>query len=273
MIVWSDFPMGDHRTQCPVCARRDKSMGVTVLDNNHGVAHCFRCGLVESKQSNRELTPAERKAHARRMDALRKQHDTEQRERQAVAAVLASARWAAAEPAQDHAYLRAKGVKAYGLRLERETLLIPLRNVQGELKSLQTIAKDGTKRFVTDGQVKGCYHSIGKPSGRIVVCEGYATGATVHEDTGHAVAVAFNSGNLTPVAKAMRSKFPCVDLVIAADDDWRTEGNPGLTAAKAAAAAVGGLLAVPDFSGLARGHKDTDFNDLHRLTRIAEVSQ
>ena len=39
-----------------------------------------------------------------------------------------------------------------------------------------------------------------------------------------------------------------IDLVLAADDDWQTEGNPGLTAATEAARAVGGRLAVPDFA-------------------------
>lgn len=54
MIVWSDFPQGDHRAQCPVCNRRDKSMGVTVLGPGHGVAHCFRCGYIETTRNDRE---------------------------------------------------------------------------------------------------------------------------------------------------------------------------------------------------------------------------
>lgn len=271
MIVWSDFPQGDHRVQCPVCNRRDKSMGVTVLGPGHGVAHCFRCGYIETTRNDRELTPAERRAHARRMDALRRQHDADERERQTQASAVAALRWAAAKPVTEHPYLSAKGVLAHGLRIEAGLLLIPLRDVLGTLKSLQTIDRRGSKRFLTNGQVKGCYHSIGKPSGRIVVCEGYATGATIHEDTGHATAVAFNSGNLLPVAKALRSKFPCIDLVIAADDDWQTAGNPGLAAATAAAKAVGGLLAKPDFTGLERGPKDSDFNDLRRLSQALEV--
>lgn len=126
MIVWSDFPIGDHRALCPHCQRRDKSMGVTVLGPGHGVAHCFRCGYVETRHNDRELTPTERKAHARRMDALRRQHDAEDRERQAQAAAVAAMRWAAAEPAKVHPYLAAKGVLAHGLRIEAGLLLIPL---------------------------------------------------------------------------------------------------------------------------------------------------
>lgn len=247
-------------------------MGVTVAGDDHGVAHCFRCGHIETRRDERELTPAERQAFLRRMDALRRQHDAEQRQRQADTAAAAAIRWAAAEPAVDHPYLSDKGVKAHGLRIEAvHTLLIPMGDTEGRMHSLQSIAPDGSKRFMPGGRVKGCYCAIGKPSGRLVICEGYATGATIHEDTGHAVAVAFNSGNLLPVARALRSKYPCITLVIAADDDWKTEGNPGLTAATEAARAVGGLLAVPDFTSLPRDQKDTDFNDLHRLAGMVEV--
>ncbi|WHZ12963.1 MAG: DNA primase, phage associated [Burkholderiaceae bacterium] len=246
MIDWTDFAPGDYRTTCPQCGRspRDKTVGVTIMSDDHGVAHCFRCGFVESRRNERELTPAERAAYARRMDALRKQHDAEQRKRHADAAAAAAVRRAAAKPAgDDHPYLTAKNVKPHGLRTEgAHSLLVPMRDTEGHLHNLQTIAPDGTKRFMPGGRVSGLYFAIGTPSGKLVIAEGYATGATIHEQTGHAVAVTFNCGNLLPVAKALRAKFPCLTLIIAADDDWRTEGNPGLTAARAAAAAVGGLL-------------------------------
>lgn len=274
-LIWSDFPAGDHRVACHVCAKslRDKTMGVTVLDEQHGVAHCFRCGFVASRREQRELTPAERKVFAKRMDALRRLHETEQRQRQAEAAAASAARWVVAVPAQDHPYLRAKAVQAHGIRIEAgHTLLVPVRDTEGRMHSLQSIAPDGTKMFMPGGRTKGCYHAMGKPSGKLVICEGYATGATLHEQTGHAVAVAFNAANLLPVAKALRSKFPCITLVLGADDDWKTEGNPGLTAATEAARAVGGLLARPTFTGLQRGDRDTDFNDLHRLAGAVEVT-
>ena len=61
------------------------------------------------------------------------------------------------------------------------------------------------------------------------MAEGFATAATVHEATGSAVAVAFNANNLKPVAIALRAKFPSLEMVICADDDHLTEGNPGIT--------------------------------------------
>lgn len=71
--------------------------------------------------------------------------------------------------------------------------------------------------------------------------------------TGCAVAVAFNCGNLLAVARALRAKFPAVRLVLCADDDIRTPGNPGLTRAREAARAVGGFVAVPRFEGVRHG--------------------
>ena len=108
MIVWNDFTPGSYRVTCAHCGKapRDKTCGVTVLDGEHGVAHCFRCGYVETRRAERELTPAERQALARRLDALRSDHDAEQRQRQADAAAAAAVRWAAAVPAADHPYLQ-----------------------------------------------------------------------------------------------------------------------------------------------------------------------
>ena len=62
-------------------------------------------------------------------------------------------------------------------------------------------------------------------SNQVIVCEGYATGASIHEATGQAVAVAFNAGNLQAVAVALRAKYPCLTITIASDDDWKTAGT------------------------------------------------
>ncbi|WP_295525622.1 toprim domain-containing protein [uncultured Pseudacidovorax sp.] len=274
MIDFDDYAIGDHRAACPVCSKtpRDKSLGITILAHDHGIARCFRCDFLQLRREQRELSPAEKLAYQRRMDALRRQHDAEQRQRHAEVAQAAQERWKAATPADAHPYLSVKGIQAHGARIEAgHTLLIRMSDVHGVIHNVQGIAPDGAKRFMPGGRVKGLYCPIGRPSGRLVVCEGFATGATIHEVTGHAVAVAFNAGNLLSVAKSMRAKFPCITLVIAADDDWKTDGNPGLTAATKAARAVGGLLAVPNFEGLPRGAKHTDHNDLHRLAGSLEA--
>ena len=122
-----------------------------------------------------------------------------------------------------------------------------MRDVDGELHSLQFILPDGGKRFLTGGRKRGCYYGIGRPAGALCICEGYATAASIYEATGYATACAFDAGNLLPVAEALRAKFPRLSLVIAADNDSEAAGNPGLTAATAAARAVGAAVAVPDF--------------------------
>ncbi|MDP1647416.1 MAG: toprim domain-containing protein [Rubrivivax sp.] len=228
-----------------------------------GAFGCWRTGYVENWCAKREseLTPAERRQFAKRVAEMRRQREAEQARRQADAATAALARLDAAPPAGDHPYLQRKAVRAYGIRVEGAALLVPMRTSDGKLHSLQTITPDGTKRFMHGGRVRGCYFAIGRPNGALIVCEGFATGATIHEATGQAVAVAFNAGNLEPVARALRAKFPCASILIAGDDDHRTAGNPGRTAAEQAALSVGGIAVLPLFP-VPRAAEATDFNDL-----------
>jgi putative DNA primase/helicase len=109
--------------------------------------------------------------------------------------------------------------------------------------------------------VTGCHFIIGEPNGVLCIAEGFATAASIFESVGHAVAIGFNAGNLRSVAKDLRGKFRDLRLVICADDDIRAPGNPGMKHARAAAQAVGGFLAVPDF-GEDRQGMVSDFNDL-----------
>ena len=194
----------------------------------------------------------------------------ESKQKQQRAASLAAQRWQAASPVNDHPYLATKGVKAFDLKMEGESLLIPLFDAEGAIHTLQVIDAQGEKRFQSDGRIKGCFYPIGRLEGVIIVCEGYATGASIHEATGYAVAVAFNAGNLLSVVQALHQKYPALVLMLAADDDWQRANNPGMTQAMAAARAVGGWLAVPTFSA-ERPEKATDFNDLHKLAGLGTV--
>jgi hypothetical protein len=75
---------------------------------------------------------------------------------------------------------------------------------------------------------------------------------------------------LQPVAQKIRELFPNAEIIVCADDDWRTAGNPGEKAALEAARAIRSKLALPRFRG-GRGEKDTDFNDLHRREGVSAV--
>ncbi len=214
----------------------------------------------------RTFTSEDRAAYRVRMDAARRAREAEDAKRKAEARERAAAIWTAAKPGPaNHDYLTRKRIPPSGARLHGDLLVIPMRD-GGIIQSVQFIGADGEKRFLTGGRVKGCYFSIGNPRGAVALCivEGFATGATVHEATGHPVAVAFNAGNLGGVAKALRERFPDLRLILCADDDAKTPGNPGITKATDAARSVGGLLAIPDF-GAERQEGQTDFNDLHQV--------
>jgi len=166
----------------------------------------------------------------------------------------------------DHPYLRRKNIGWHGLRVYRGLLIVPLRDHKGTIWTYQSIDEDGRKLFLKDGRVAGCFHLLKADDDgdqRIFVCEGFATGATVHEITGGAVYIAFDSGNLLAVARVAKDKHPDATIVIVADDDWQVDGNPGMTAATKAAAEIGALLAVPTFRDPThRQDDDTDFNDM-----------
>jgi len=237
--------------------RRGDGAGWYLLFSDGIPAGCFgdwRTGFTQTWRADigRALTPAEEAAHRDKAQAMRREREAEEARRKAEAQARASAIWEVATSApDDHAYLTRKGIKANGARLHQGKLVIPMR-ADGTIHSLQFIWADGNKRFLTGGRVAGCYLSIGNTKGAAALCiaEGFATGATIFEATGYPVAVAFNAGNLLAVAKAMREKFPDLPLILCADDDRHTPGNPGLTKATEAARAVGGLLVVPEFVGM-----------------------
>lgn len=256
------------QARCPAHDDKGPSLSIRETDDGRVLVHCFAgCSVHEIAQAvglelsdlfppgadgqhyrPESLTPAERQALQARLAASRADRAAEQVAIHAEAAKRAARLWGRAVPASnDHPYLVKKQVGAYGIRALRNQIVIPLRTAGGELASLQFIGADGRKILLTGGRKRGCYHAIGRPQAALCICEGYATGATIYQSTGYATAIAFDAGNLLPVAEALRAKFPRLCLVVAADNDTETEGNPGLTAATAAARAVGAALAVPQF--------------------------
>lgn len=255
----------------PSNGRRGDDAGWYVLHDDGGIPAgafgCWRTGLEETWRADigRALTPAEEAANRARIAEQREAREAADAKRHEDARVRVVTAWDNARPAPpDHPYLRSKDIGHHLARFDGRNLLIPVF-VEGKISALQSISEDGEKRFTTGGRVQGGYCFLGAPTskGDLVVCEGFATGATVREATKLAVVVAFNAGNLLAVAQAMRQRFPGARLILAADDDAATQGNPGLTKATEAARTVGGLLAVPDF-GDTRPTGATDFNDLAR---------
>ncbi len=207
-----------------------------------------------------------------RQQALSAARKRDEAHRHQDARAKAESLWNEATPAVPaHPYLSRKAVASYGLRQSDGRLIVPMRDTAGGLHSLQFIGPDGTKRFLTGGRKRGCFHLIGIPGETLLIAEGFATAASLHAATGLPVAVAFDSGNLTPVATALRAAYPVVRLILCADDDHRTEGNPGMTQARAAAAKVSGQLVSPAF-GPNRPEGATDFNDMAHVVGTAAVA-
>lgn len=196
-------------------------------------------------EGGRKATRADRRRLAASIALVKRERDAERLALAKCAQERALRLWSQAASPHDHAYMARKCITACGSRQLNELLLIPMRDADGVLWNVQTITPAGTKRFLRGGRKRGLYHAIGPISSVLLICEGFATGASLRESTGEAVAVAFDCGNLEPVAKVLRAKFPDVQIVIAADNDISTDGNPGLTRATAAGRSVRGRVALP----------------------------
>lgn len=176
----------------------------------------------------------------------------------------------ATEASQDHPYLIRKGVKAYGIRTYKGALVVPVRSAGGTIESIQFISGTGEKRFLTNGNIQGNYFEIPGNDKRIL-CEGYATGASIHEATGATVIIAFNAGNLGEVAEKVKA-----DVIASDHDQWtrkadRTPWNPGKEKALSIGWKFNLKVAIPDFPDVE--NKPTDFNDLHQLEGIGAVKK
>ena len=180
--------------------------------------------------------------------------------------------WEHAKPVTAHAYLTTKGVPVLGnLREDNGKLVLALRDADGRLHSLQFIDSDGFKKFLKGGRVVGCFFELAaNADGPLVICEGYATGASIAEATGYATVCGMNAGNLIAVAKSLRTRFPERDIILAADNDQWTPKNPGRVKAEEAAKAIRARIALPQFENTI--DKPTDFNDLHQEEGLTAVN-
>jgi len=219
-----------------------------------------------------ELPAAERRRLEEDVRRLLNEERLKREGQQAAAARSVQVRWEDLPPAPaDHPYLVRKGVRPHGIRAQNDKLVVPLYDGARQLWNWQTITPEGEKRFAKGGRTSGLFFAFGEPGGAdaILLCEGWATGATLYEILALPVVAAMNAGNLLSVARTLREKFPAQKLIVCADDDWHGrddsgEKNAGLTEARKAAAAVGGQVAIPVWTG-PRAKKDTDFNDLARV--------
>lgn len=176
----------------------------------------------------------------------------------ALAAKLAQEAWAAGHPAEGHRYLLHRQVAAHGLRIasrdhrgpvlkkgvessctiRRGELLVPMY-LNGQLSSVQRIfwgnvrGKDGkcrsgfVKLDITGGRAEGCCYRIeGGP--RVVLAEGFSTGASWHQVTGDTVIVCFGASNLPKVAAYLQADLVAADNDAAGEKAAKATGLPFL---------------------------------------------
>lgn len=177
-------------------------------------------------------------------------------------------------------------------------VVVPIYRIelrQPVLCSLQFIGGSPAKKhFLKGGQKKSGFWPV-QPIPKdikapvIGVAEGVATAISawhLFKDAGNltTVVAAFDCGNLVPVCKSLRRRWPKAKIIVFADNDrpekddqpnlhWSPD-NAGVLHAVKACQAVGGLLHAPSFYPWERlivqeqtGSLPTDWNDVLMLTR------
>ena len=190
--------------------------------------------------------------------------EKKQKESQNKAAKRAQSDWERGKPVESHPYLEKKQVSSYGLREDyKGRLMIPLYNAKRKIVGIQYIKGDGTKRFLTGTKKKGSFFTLGgnqlKNTNKINYCEGYATAASFYEDHNEPVVVAFDAGNLSPVAEIIFKDYQNHEHIFIADNDESETGEREASKACQLIKSKGGKSSVkmPKELGDYNDHKNT----------------
>lgn len=279
--------------------------GDTLIGGSYGVWRGDDNNFMRISVRKTDLN-AQQRASLRKCMADDRRRAIKIREKEAErAAIRAGQVWRKCSPTGESDYLIAKGVLSHGLRYSPSgALVIPMLDTAGKIHGLQIVRGKSARRpgrpakeYWPAGMSKrGHFHLLGIPSWVVLVAEGYATAASLHEATGLPVAVTFDAGNIGPVSAAIRKRYRC-RVLICADDDlaakcphcqariWLPDapkicpgcnadhrrGNTGVMMASSAAMEVEGAWVKPQFADesarrtlfMERGRKRSDFNDVH----------
>ena len=164
---------------------------------------------------------------------------------------------------------------------DRDVVLkIPMRDLEGRIWGLQTIASNGSKTFIDGQKISESCLIMGElnPKDVVYVSEGFSTGATVHLSTRKTVIVAFGAGNFDSLSCALRRRYPRLKIVLLPDNDTHKLGGDfrpletGYKAARAACSRSASSLVLPSFPH-SENPTATDWNDLYLLSDASEVSR
>ena len=282
-------------------SRDARSVWKSIKNPTRTIASLFYDARANGYRPDTPYTPPSAEEQARRQAeaaAAREAAQRQQQENHLRVSKTAQRIWRNAAPATlAHPYLAAKGITdpavLGGIRQSEYrgvlNLQIPIYR-DGTLYNLQSISPDGGKHFLKDGLKSGGYTVVGDAADTargIVVAEGFATAASIHQATGKPVVVAFDAGNMVTVSETLAKNLPPdIPVTIAVDND---ASGTGLAKARQAAALFGDRAKAvqPEFTmtqiqqfqrenGLdsqGRPKLPSDFNDLHKLAGIAAVRQ
>ena len=173
----------------------------------------------------------------------------------------AQAYWDQAEDCPSHPYAEVKGLDTTGLKKYKGKLLIPAFNAAGKISSIQTIDKNGDKKFLQGCTMSGCWYTI-VGDDVLVVAEGWATAKSIHMATGHTAIVAFSSNFLSKLLPNLRKKYKDTRIIVAPDND---PNQNAVKMATKAARTSGCEIIVPEVSD------GSDFDDVRQAAGLDEV--
>lgn len=231
--------------------KRGTKNGAYILFQNGGWFQHFSTGVTGKWSANGKNAPLSKEIRLQ-IEADRKQRQLEMQQRHEQAAKKAQSIWFHALPVSNHSYLTKKKIQAHNARISNGALVIPIYSPNRELVNLQFIDSEGNKRFLSGGKKKGCFSVIGKPTETVLIGEGWATCATLHEHTQNFVVVAMDVGNLETVACEIKKLYPMAQIIVCGDND---ASGVGQLKARAAALAVFGQVLIPEQIGM-------DWNDV-----------
>jgi phage/plasmid primase-like uncharacterized protein len=251
--------------------KRDKASWYIVYPDGirAGSFGCWRQGVQQNWREDigRQLSPAEQMEVVRRQSEAKAERDRERSKRQEVAQDGAEYVWsAAAQASDDHPYLKRKGIGAHGARVSGDgALIVPMYSADGEIASVQFIQGDGSKKYMSGCPTKGASWWIGaidRSTSRLYVAEGFATAATIHEETGAPCAIAYTASALPDTVGRWREYLGAgPSITVVADND---ESGTGRNYADQAAAKHGAHVVIPPQQGDANDYK-LDGGDLQAL--------
>lgn len=215
---------------CPFHNEKSPSLKFREADEHW---HCFGCGeggdVIDFISKLDHVTVPEAVAKLTGGQAIALSEDDRQKrsawlaqqEREleasrAVAIEQARRRWDRANQIDGaNAYLDRKQIAPWQARSEGSNLLVPMWDSEGDLINVQAIEPGGRKLFHAGCPTVGARFYVGVGFGKVIICEGFATGVSIFEATADRVCVAFSQGQIANIAREMIAAG--VSVVIAAD--------------------------------------------------------